>query len=83
MKIQTLLGAIGSTGASTFNELCRALDDSGALPEKGDKPAWRDLFRMIDDCERQGWIETDRINGKINTMILTPDGTQELWRLLS
>lgn len=65
-----LLGHIGSTEETTFNELCRALGDD--CP--GEKSEWRKLFQRINDLERQCYIEVSRLNGKIDGIILTESG---------
>lgn len=65
-----LLGHIGSTEETTFNELCRALGDDCPREKSG----WRELFQRINDLERQCYIEVSRLNGKIDGIILTESG---------
>lgn len=65
-----LLGHIGSTEETTFNELCRALGDD--CPRE--KSEWRELFQRINDLERQSYIEVSRLSGKIDGIILTEAG---------
>lgn len=65
-----LLGHIGSTEETTFNELCRALGDD--CPRE--KSEWRELFNRINDLERQCYIEVSRLGGKIDGIILTEAG---------
>jgi len=66
MELDVLLLCIGSTEPSSFNEILQALGD--------DKPEWRDLFRALDEAERKDLIEIDRVNGKIDSVILTEAG---------
>jgi hypothetical protein len=72
MEQEVILSAIGSTEASTFSEFCRALKDD--CPEKGDTAGWRELFGSLEWAEHQGLIEIDRVNRKIDSLILTEKG---------
>lgn len=81
MKRQQLLEAIGSTEPSSFNEVCRALGDN--CPEKGDKMEWAALFSGLDEAERDGLVDVGRMNGKIETVILTESGVAALKQLQS
>ena len=66
-----ILKAIPSTEPAMFNEFLRGLDDA---PERGDRAGWAELFRGLDRLERDGRIEVERANGKIDTLILTESG---------
>jgi hypothetical protein len=66
-----ILLATGATEPSTFNEFCRGLRD---CPERGDREGWADLFKTIGSAERLGLVEVERLNGKIETLILTEAG---------
>lgn len=67
--------ATSSTEPSTFSEYCRGLRD---CPERGDSAAWADLFKAISNGERLGLIEVERLNGKIETLILTEAGAAKV-----
>lgn len=66
-----MLAAIPSTEPASFNEFLRGYDDR---PERGDKGAWAEMFQDLETLEAQGLIEIERVNGKIDTLILTDEG---------
>ena len=70
MTIDSLLQCIGSTEESSFGEVCQALGDD----KPADRSEWGAFFRSVEDLERQGLIEVSRVNGKIDSMILTEAG---------
>jgi hypothetical protein len=78
VDVDTVLEAIGSTEASDFNDLCRGLGSN--LPEE--RSEWADLFRTIEEAEREGLVEVERddVSGKqrIATVILTPAGADRV-----
>lgn len=69
-----LLRAIGSTEATTFRELCAALKEN----KPNEKREWRELFIAIEHAEASGLIEVERTNGKIDVLILTPEGADKV-----
>lgn len=76
MTQETILAAIGSTEETSFNEFCRAL--GGDCPESGDKDGWREVFDHLRVLERHGFIEVSRVEGKIDSMILTEAGANRV-----
>lgn len=72
MDEETILAAIGSQEPSTFNEFLRALGDD--CPERGDKDGWRELFAALEYSERSGLVEIERVQRKIDSLILTEAG---------
>lgn len=76
MDVDTVLAACSSSEPSTFSELCAGLGDS--CPDKGDKSAWRDLFQTLDNCERDGLVDIDRVGGKLESVILTDAGADRV-----
>lgn len=61
---------IPSTEPCTFNELCGALGDD-CPREKGE---WRELFTRISGFERDGYVEVERVGGKIDGIQLSASG---------
>lgn len=76
MDLDKILSCIGSTEPSTFSELCQALGDD--LPERGDKAGWRQVFTLVESGERMGFIEVDRVAGKIDSLMLTRQGADRV-----
>jgi hypothetical protein len=74
MKMNRLLKAISSTEPSTFNEFCNALETD--MPSE--KSQWRELFIALEELEKQGLVEVDRTNGKIDTLMLTEAGADRI-----
>lgn len=68
-----ILAAIPSTEPATFSEFLNGLPD---VPEKGDKPAWAELFGSLDFLESEGLVEIERANkrGSIESLMLTGEG---------
>lgn len=66
-----MLAAIPSTEPATFNEFLSGYDDR---PERGDKPAWAEMFQDLETLESQGLVEIERANGRIDTLMLTAEG---------
>ena len=78
MHNMKMLAAIPSTEPATFNEFLRGYDNR---PERGDSPAWSEMFQDLETLESQGLIEIERaLNGKIDTLILTSDGANVVRR---
>jgi hypothetical protein len=80
-NLTSILGAIGSTEASTFNEFCSGLGKH--CPAKKDTPAWREIFSTLDQLA----LEEDVIiirddEKKIVTLQLTPKGADKARRAL-
>lgn len=73
--IDEILKACPSTEPATFYEFLSELDD---VPEKGDKPEWAALFRAIEKAERAGLIQVQRDDGKIDLLMLTPEGAERV-----
>lgn len=65
-----LLGHIGNTEETTFNELCRALADDCPT----NKSEWRELFEMIREMEGDGYLPVFRTRNVIDGIILTEAG---------
>lgn len=78
MKIHTLLGAIGSTEPSTFEEVLQALGDEA--PARGEKKEWFDFFTSVNAAEKKGLIEVEKQpdGKKVESMILTEAGVARL-----
>lgn len=74
MKVGTLLSSIGSTEPSTFGEICQALGDD----KPSDRGEWREFFGLVDAAEKEGLIEVDKSDGKIESIILTEAGVAKL-----
>lgn len=74
MKIGTLLSSIGSTEPSTFGEVCQALGDD----KPSDRDEWREFFGLANAAEKEGLIEVEKLDGKIESMILTEAGVAKL-----
>lgn len=78
IELDTLLAAIGSQGPSDFNELCRGL--GGDVPQSTGE--WAELFRLIEQAERDDLVEVSRIEVdkrmRIDTIILTPSGADRI-----
>lgn len=72
MTTDDILAAISSTSISDFGEFCSGL--GADRPEAGDRAGWREVFTLLGDCERDGLVEVERVDGKIETLILTPAG---------
>ena len=72
MNLLTVLKAIGSTEASTFDEFCEGLE--GDKPEQGDKDGWREILQTVAMCERERMVLLEREDGKIKSLILTEKG---------
>ena len=71
MTEETVLRAIPSTEPADFGEFCYALGS-----EKPDNSTeWALLFRQIEKVEADGLVEVERTHGKIDTLILTEEGT--------
>lgn len=66
-----MLAAIPSTEPATFNEFLRGYDDR---PERDDKRGWAEMFQDLETLESQGLVEIDRMNGRIDTLMLTAEG---------
>jgi predicted transcriptional regulator len=66
-----MLSAIPSTEPASFNEFLRGYDDR---PERGDKSGWAELFTDLETLESQGLVEIERVNGRIDTLMLTVEG---------
>lgn len=76
LNLDTILSAIGSTEPSTFSEFCSALGDD--CPASGDKNGWRAVMNFIGLGERSGFIEVDRVGGKIDSLQLTRQGADRV-----
>lgn len=78
VDIDTVLAAVGATECSDFNDLCRGLG-SNRPQERGE---WADLFRTIEQAERDGLVEVSRIEvdgqKRIDTLILTEEGANRV-----
>jgi hypothetical protein len=74
MEEITLLRAVGSQEPSTFNEFCRGL--AGDIPTC--TPEWSALFRQVENCETEEWIEVSRHNGRIESLQLTQAGADKV-----
>lgn len=78
LEVDDVLTAVGSTATADFNDLCRGLGAN--LPQE--RAEWADLFRTIEQAEREGLVEVDRddVSGKqrIATVILTPAGADRV-----
>lgn len=72
MNTDDILAAIGSTEVSDFNDFCSGL--GADRPEAGDRSGWREVFTLLGECERDGLVEVERVEGKIDTLILTEAG---------
>ena len=72
MNIQTILEAVPSTECASFSEFCRALGSD--CPERGERDDWAELFDCIKAAENLDLVEVERVNGKIDTLILTEAG---------
>ena len=79
MDIKTVLEATPSTEPSSFNEFCRALGSD--CPERGERDDWAELFDCIKAAENLDLIEVERVNGKIDTLILTEAGVARIKEL--
>jgi hypothetical protein len=76
MDMDKILSAIGFTECSSFGEFCGGLGSD--RPEAGDRVAWREVFTLVNQAERQGLIEVDRVDGKINSLQLTEPGASRI-----
>ena len=65
---------ISSEEPSSLNEVLRGLGDDA--PERGDKGAWYVFFRQIESLEELGLVEVTRLNGRIETLVLTSLGSE-------
>ena len=79
MNIQTILEATSSTEPSSFSEFCRALGSD--CPERGERDEWAELFDCVKAAEILNFIEVERVNGKIDTLILTEAGVARVKEL--
>lgn len=83
MTLEDVLAAIPSTASADFSEFCHGLKD---CPVAGDRAAWRELFGLLNEGVRRGWVgvayEDGRPSGKIEAVILTPEGAAHVRRLL-
>jgi exopolysaccharide biosynthesis predicted pyruvyltransferase EpsI len=66
-----VLKAIPSTEPATFREFLQAL--GGNFDGE-----WRQLFEDIEQLEYMGLVEVERLHGRIESMILTPEGAEEV-----
>lgn len=71
MTSAQVLSAIPSTEPATFNEFLRALGGDF----DGD---WRELFQTVEFLENAGLVEVERLNGRIDTLILTEAGVAQV-----
>jgi hypothetical protein len=76
MTTDTILAAIGSTECSSFNDFCSGL--GADRPEAGDRSGWREVFSLLGECEREGLVEVERVEGKIETLVLTEAGAAQV-----
>jgi DNA-binding MarR family transcriptional regulator len=74
MNEETVLAAIGYSEETTFGEFCTAL--AGDCPENREE--WRDLFSLLQGLERRGFVEIDKLNGRIDTLTLTDAGASRV-----
>lgn len=72
----TILAAIPSSEPISFNEFCSAL--GADCPEKGDTPAWRELFGLLEKAGRDGDVEISRLDRRIDSLILTGQGAAKM-----
>jgi hypothetical protein len=70
LSADTVLAAIGFTETSDFNDVCRGLG-ADVPTERGE---WREFFTILEGAERQGLVEIERVEGKIDTVQLTEAG---------
>lgn len=75
MTLDDVMAAIPSTEAADFSEFCHGLKN---CPAAGDRAAWRELFGLLNEGVRRGWVgvayENGASSGKIEAGILTPEG---------
>lgn len=67
-----ILCAISSTEPSTFGEFLDGL--KGDLP--GSSSDWRQLFQTLEALEEQELVIIERLNGRIDTLMLTELGAE-------
>lgn len=73
--MKEILRAISSTEPCTFSEFLRGLPDA---PERGDREAWAKLFDKMEMFENLGLVEIERVNSRIDTLILTEAGVAKV-----
>lgn len=66
-----VLAAISFKSATGFSEFCSALND---CPERGDREGWRELFSLLNKCERNGFVIIERDGRNIESLQLTDAG---------
>lgn len=69
-----LLACLPSEEPIDFSEMCHALRLAGLLPSKGDKLGWAALFTDLDNLEYFKYIETEKQQGRITSIVLTETG---------
>lgn len=74
MKVVTLLGAIGYTEPSTFNEFCQGLGKDVPVT----KQEWAEMFHMLDNCSTIGLIGIEKRKGCVIQLQLTEEGASYL-----
>jgi hypothetical protein len=74
-----ILQSAGSTEPSSFNELLQAMGPDA--PERDNKGDWRDFFLAVDRLKHLKLIEVGRIAGKIDSVMVTPEGVAMIPRL--
>lgn len=76
MTLDDVLAAIPGTAGADFGEFCSGL--GAGRPEAGDRDGWREVFTLLGECERNGLVKVERVEGKIETLILTPAGAAQV-----
>lgn len=80
IDVDTVLAAIPSAAPGDFNDLCRGL----GADRPGERSEWAALFRLLDDCERDGLVEIERIENpetkrmQIDSLQLTDAGADRV-----
>lgn len=75
MTTDDILAAIPGTASADFGEFCGGL--GADRPEAGDRAGWREVFTLLGECERNGLVEVERVDGKIESLILTAAGAAQ------
>ena len=76
LTLENILSVVWSSEAMTFNDLCDALGND--CPEKGDREAWRDLFRQLESAKAVGLITLEKRDGRIESIQLTKRGADKI-----
>jgi hypothetical protein len=71
---EAILLTVANTEDTTFNELLRGIvENGGDVPSN--KGEWAQLFRLLEEMEREKLIEVHRTKGKMDGIIMLEAGS--------